>query len=270
MPTFDPSARRRASPMLVDLQITFAPELERKAAVLGELLQHVVEEPDARRDMDGRCLIQIDADIDVSFPGAPAHLSTAGRQGAEGRGPTLVGRSISAYAHAAHSKVGRELQVGVAIADDRTGGQIDAARTNIFRHQGGVGLAAAAGVALEVRTDEDRIELDPLRAQRFEDELLRLLERCLRKRAGPEPVLIGDHHQPVALARELRQRGENAGHEPHFFQRVDLLVRRLFHQSAVAIDEEGGRGPGHDQASSNRLFCSGVPTVTRRARPSPG
>ncbi len=45
--------------MLVDLQIALAGELHCESAVFGELLQHVVEETDARRDLNGRGGVEI-------------------------------------------------------------------------------------------------------------------------------------------------------------------------------------------------------------------
>ena len=77
MPRLSPSACRKAAPkceravlngmVLVDLQIALADELEREAAVTGDLLQHVVEEAEAGRDVDGTLAIQVDVDRDVGF-----------------------------------------------------------------------------------------------------------------------------------------------------------------------------------------------------------
>src|SRR6185312_13930694 len=88
--------------MLVDLEVALAREIERKAAVLGELLQHVIEEPDARGDPDRSRVVQVDAHVDLRFPRPPADLGTPCREGVNGCGPTLLGRSVLSYPDAAY------------------------------------------------------------------------------------------------------------------------------------------------------------------------
>ena len=75
MPTLAPSALRSVSPereravldrvVLVDLQVALAGELQREAAVLGDLLEHVIEEADARGDPDRIGGIEVDGDVDL-------------------------------------------------------------------------------------------------------------------------------------------------------------------------------------------------------------
>ena len=45
--------------MLVDVQIALARQLQREAAVLRDLFQHVIEEADAGRDVDRRLAIEV-------------------------------------------------------------------------------------------------------------------------------------------------------------------------------------------------------------------
>src|SRR5262249_52048001 len=56
--------------VLVDLQIAPAGQLERKAAVFAQLLEHVIEEPDTGGDLDWRGLVETDADRNVGLPRA--------------------------------------------------------------------------------------------------------------------------------------------------------------------------------------------------------
>ena len=60
------------SVMLVDVQIARARQLQREAAVLRDLLQHVIEEADAGGDTNRRLVIQPDLDVDVGFLGFPS------------------------------------------------------------------------------------------------------------------------------------------------------------------------------------------------------
>src|SRR6185437_1480917 len=148
--------------MLVDLEIALAYQLEGEAAVFGELLQHVIEEPDARGDAQRRGIVEVDANLDLGLTRAPANLCTAGAEIRDDRGPRFFRGSVEAYPQAAYAEIRRELKVRVAVADHRAGAEIHCARANVLRHQAGLGLAAVAAVALEVRTNEYRVELAAL------------------------------------------------------------------------------------------------------------
>ncbi len=80
--------------MLVDVQIAGAGELEREAAVLGDLFEHVIEKSQAGRDAARSLARQVELDRDVGFLGSPAHLRAAsGAQDARrDGGPGLVRR----------------------------------------------------------------------------------------------------------------------------------------------------------------------------------
>jgi hypothetical protein len=92
---------------------------------------------------------------------------------------------VPPYAQAAHAQVRRELEIRVAIPHDRAAGEIYAAHANVLLHETDIGLATGAAVGLEMRADENRIELDSLRAQRLQNEPLRPLEVRLREGVGP-------------------------------------------------------------------------------------
>ena len=193
--------------MLVDLQIAPAGQLQREAAMLGELLEHVIEEADAGGDLDRRCRIQIDRDLDVRSPSCAARRSR-GAPSARARSPARspLASPSTRTAQAADAEVARELQIGVAIADHR------AALRDPRRRRAGSrctrpvrGLRQSQLIGRKVRADEDRLELDSLRAEASQDELVRSFEvRPCGKRGRAQAVLVGDHHEPVAAALAAR------------------------------------------------------------------
>ena len=90
-----------------------------------------------------------------------------------------------------------------------------------------------------MRADEHRIELDALRAEGIEHELVRHIERRLRKARAAEAVLVGDHREPEAGgAAPARMASNTPGHEADLLDGIDLLVGRLLDQRAVAVDEK--------------------------------
>ena len=72
----------------------------------------------------------------------------------------------------------------------------------------------------------------------MQDEGVRRIEVLLRKARRPQAILVCDHDEAVAGALQLQQRGNDAGHEPHLGQAVDLLIGRFLVQGAVAVDEK--------------------------------
>ena len=78
----------------------------------------------------------------------------------------------------------------------------------------------------------------PWEANSCEQEILHLLEALLRIALAAEPVLVADHHEAIAGALQLTQRREHAGQQAQLLEAIDLLVRRLLDQGAVAIDEQ--------------------------------
>src|SRR6185312_17393541 len=130
--------------------------------------------------------------------------STRGHR-ADHSGPSLLVRSIQANTQTAYAEVGRQLQIRIAVADDRAGGEVHAARAHELLQQPGFRFAAGAVVLFEVRADEDRVERDALRAESLQDELVRLVEGGSWQRGRTQPILIGDHHKTIAAAFELGQ-----------------------------------------------------------------
>ena len=114
--------------MLVDVQVAAARELEREAAVLGELLEHVVEEPDAgRASGSARCARDSTATVDPASRACGARPARGAPELAHDRGPGLLLAAVAAYPQRRARQVGSELEVRFPIADHGAGGEIDAA-----------------------------------------------------------------------------------------------------------------------------------------------
>src|SRR6187551_292298 len=110
--------------MLVDLQIPVALELERKAAVFGELLEHVVEEADAGRDGD-RCRgVEVHGDVNVGFLGGAPDRRAAFGELAQDRAPGFPLVPMAANQQSADAEIARELHVRLAITDHRAAGEV--------------------------------------------------------------------------------------------------------------------------------------------------
>src|SRR6185437_16105231 len=255
--------------VLVDLQIAAAGELQREAAVLGELLEHVIEEADVRADLNGRRRVQIETHLDVGLTRLSVNARRACSQLAHDCRPRLARITVLADAQPADSEVACELEVRVAIADHRARAEVDVL-AHVVSDEACLGLAALAAVGAEVRTDEHRFEADSLGGEGVQNELLRSLECRARERAGAEPVLVGHHHEAKAAALQLCKRSEHARQEAHLLQGVHLLVRRLLDQRAVAIDQQNSRARAHRSASSSLSFWPTEPTLMRSALPNPG
>ncbi len=99
--------------MLVDVQIALAGELQREAAVLGDLLEHVIEEAEAGLDVDRRLAIQVHVDLDVGFLGLADHGRHAclSSQASSDLRPRVPGRLLRAHADPLNADVGRQLQI---------------------------------------------------------------------------------------------------------------------------------------------------------------
>ena len=185
-------------------QIALALEHQGKSAVLGELLQHVIEEADAGGNGHGRRGIQVHRDLDVGFLGLALDPGATFGERAQDGGPGFAGVAVAAHSQAAHAEIAREFEVGIAIADHGAGGEVDLLLTHPGFDQLDLRLAAVAAVGLAMRAHEHRVELDALRAESVEHELVRDVECRLRKAGAAESILVGDHREPEARGLRLR------------------------------------------------------------------
>src|SRR5580704_12348332 len=114
--------------MLIDLKIPIAFELQRKAAVLRQLLQHVIEEPDARRSRHRPRRIKIHPHLNRSLLGLPGELTPSREQLLHRCRPARFGSTLALNPHSPEREVPRELEIRLAVADDRTGSKVDLPR----------------------------------------------------------------------------------------------------------------------------------------------
>ena len=175
MPRLSPSALRSASPSASATSSTVwcssmcrSPvhcDVEREAAVLAELLEHVVEEAESGLRTRLGFAIEIDAHADVGLTGAANDLGDARpvEHGVRDRGPALGAGASDLVA--LEAEVARELDVGVAVADHRRTLAIERRRVHVVADEPDGRFAAGAAGLGRVRADEVRGELDPLRGR---------------------------------------------------------------------------------------------------------
>ena len=97
-------------------------------------------------------------------------------------GQVSCGAPSKAHPQALDAEIRREFQVRVAIADHEAARLVDRrCACEEFLHHAELGLAAGAVLALEMRADEHRLELDALRGEQLQDEAMRVLEALARK-----------------------------------------------------------------------------------------
>src|SRR5690606_25975914 len=154
--------------MLVDVEIAAALDLEREAAVLAELLEHVIEEADARlRDGLGLA-VEVDFDADVGL--ARLALDHCGPRPVEQHvldvRPGGFLRAALRDDEAGDADVLGELEILRSAADDRGAFAVEHARSEELADQRDAGLAAAAALVRAVRADQRRRERDALRREK--------------------------------------------------------------------------------------------------------
>jgi hypothetical protein len=193
--------------------------------------------------------------------------------------PGLCRGAVRPHAQTGDAEIRGELQVGVAIAHHEAARLVERIGRHIVPHHADVRFATAAIFPLEVRTDEDSLELDALRREERHYEAMRGCEFLVGQTRSTQPVLIGDHDERKTGAFQFEQRRNDAGHQADFLQAIHLFVRRLFIQRTVAIQEkdppariaggrarDGGRCTGvhsRSTAASSASFCARVPTEIR-------
>src|SRR4029077_1138517 len=111
------------------LEIPFAFELEREAAVLRKLLQHMIEEPDARRHGHWTGRIEIHPHPNAGLLRLPGEIATSREQLLNHRRPARIRCTFALNPHAAEREVPRKLEIRLPVAYDRTGSEIDLPRS---------------------------------------------------------------------------------------------------------------------------------------------
>ena len=107
------------------------------------------------------------------------------------------------YAQALHAQIRRKFHVRVAVSDHVAALDVDRVERKEVLHHAGLRFAAGAILALEMRTEIDRLEFDALRSEQLQDEAVREIEALLRKTHGPQPVLVRDHDECETCALQF-------------------------------------------------------------------
>ena len=176
------------------------------------------------------------------FPSSCAIVACAPRQqqSLDDGGPGFAAAAVGRTRRPAARGCAASCEVGLAVADHTLLPRIERLRARYSCHQAELGLAALAAVRRAVRADADSAsKCDPLRGeQRAPRSPAARRKSACGKLVRAEPILVGDHHQAVARARQLRAARNHAGQPADLVQAVDLFVGWLFDQRAVAIDEQ--------------------------------
>src|SRR5690606_12231979 len=254
--------------VLVDVEVAAALDLEREAAVLADLLKHVIEEPDARAH--GGLGIAIEIDLDANIRLARSALDDRGARTIEQHArdglPGLVGRAVFLDDESRDADVLRELEVFRAAADDGRAVAIEHAGREELADEPDARLAAAAVLLGRVRADQRRDERNALRREQRAQISVRALEFRAPEALAAEPGLIRHDDDLVAGARESRERGDHARHQHDLLRRVHAPVGRFLDQRAFSADEKDLTHHGlsvRATASRSRSLSSGRPTVIR-------
>ena len=218
MPRLSPSASRSACPSASaqsstvwcssTCEIAAAGELEREAAVARDLLEHVVEEADAGRDADRRPRRRGRRERDRWSRGCAAPRSALRGRSVkltrDGR-PAVVARRRRASRAGRGAEIACELQVAARSPMTAERARSIGAVARYSSTSRVFGLRQSQLVRRPVRADEHRVELDALRGEQRENELLRRAERRLRKARRAEAVLVGHHHEAVARVPQAQR-----------------------------------------------------------------
>ena len=257
--------------VLVDMRVAVAVEFQRKAAVLADLLQHVIEETQPGAHPRLGHAIQIDPDGDAGLFRVAHHGCGAWciEQLVRDLAPA---HAMRAHAEAAYAEVRGKLQVGLAIADHRRGGTAPAVVGQVMTQHADARLARVEALVRKAAVDQHLMETDALRSEDAQQQVVRATEIGLGKTVGAQAILVAHHHQFMAGCDEPLQRGDHARQQRELFVAVDLLVGRLLDQATVAIEEKDLAGsharPRSEASTANtRSFSSGVPMVMRSASP---
>jgi len=181
-----------------------------KAAVLRDLLEHVVEESEP-----------VAMELGPSGTSPPRHAHrfpwSCGASGPPrlsedalcDRGHVSCGPPSKVCA-ALHPEVRRELHIRVPIAHHEAARGVECASREILPHHPGL-VCGIRIVPLEMRTDEYFIELDALRREQLQDEPVGRFEFLPGKTGGPQSILVGHHDEPEPGALQVQQRGMTPG-----------------------------------------------------------
>jgi hypothetical protein len=133
--------------VLVDVQVTLGLDVQREAAVLADLFQHVVEERQAGGDARIARTVQVQFNADLRFFGVALDHGGARRVGqrmGNARPVPLATKLRGAQLETTDVEVVGKLQVGDAVTDHARTRPVDAAVLQVGGHQADAGLRVGA------------------------------------------------------------------------------------------------------------------------------
>ena len=282
--------------VFVDVQVAVRLHRERHPAVVGDLGQHVIQEPQpggnpvARGGPAGAEAPAVEVyaygDLrfarfarhnDPPFPAADVFRDLGPRVRDEraclfrARFPqhpaSFGGRRQK---DALRPEVARQQDVGRPVADDVARPEV-VRPVRVAAEHARTGFARRGIVAFERAVDEHVVERDAFACERAQHFFVRRPEILLREGLRAQPVLVRRHHQLEIQPPERPERRDRTGYEFQLFEAVDLVIRgRLRDHGAVAVYEERFfHGRKFLTVSNMRSFSSGRPTVMRRQPSQP-
>ena len=219
--------------VLVHVQIAFRMYRQVHHAMFADLLQHVVEESQSRRDVTLSRAVQTDLDFNIRLLRGTLHLciTLTGKEGLRHLVPT-------AYLQELTSDVLRKLAVGITVTNHITVGDIVLWIVHVFLHQSCVGLPRWCMIFWEMGINQDFVKLHTLSFQCLQDEVMDRPEGVFWKRVGTQSVLVADHDKlKVETLTDEHEVTDGTLHEFQFLERIYLLVGRFLDNSTVTVDE---------------------------------
>ena len=282
--------------VFVDVQVAVRLHRERHPAVVGDLGQHVIQEPQpggnpvagggpagaeapavevyAYGDLRFARFARHD---DPPFPAADVFRDLGPRVRDEHaclfracfpQHPAPLGGRRQE--DALRPEVARQQDVGRPVADDVARPEV-VRPVRVAAEHARTGFARRGIVAFERAVDEHVVERDAFACERAQHFFVRRPEILLREGLRAQPVLVRRHHQLEIQPPERPERRDRTGYEFQLFEAVDLVIcGRLRDHGAVAVYEERFfHGRKFLTVSNMRSFSSGRPTVMRRQPSQP-
>lgn len=224
--------------MLVNVEVTLGLHSEVDHTVAANLVEHMVEETNARLDVGLSTTVEVQLHVDIRLAGGAPQFSFA-LSGENQLGNLLPSHTVAAQNQRLAPQILRKLGVGISVADDIAIGQVVLGIVHIFRQHTSSGLTCGRIIFGKMAVYLDIIEFNPLAFQRVENEILHRPEGIFRKRWRTESVLIADHDEAeVRMGAQETEGTDNPRHEFQFLKAVDLLVGRFLANCAVAVDKQ--------------------------------
>ena len=217
----------------------------------AQLLQHMVEEAEARVNVTLPGTVQVQTNSNLRFIGIALDDSNTGRITQElidgfptGCSKGRAGVGLLPYQDCLAPKVHGQLHIGKPVANNKGIGQVvPVGGVEVVAEQAGTRLARRQVFMRKATVNVFSREPDTLGGQNVAHQLMSGPERVLRKTSRTQAVLIGHQNQLVfgQFAGNAGQSADGPRQELKFIgrQAVDLLAGLGLHQNgAVAVDEQ--------------------------------